>query len=259
MGIARTLTLAQQKICILHPSNIGISSETLATITSLRDEQWNEQEERNRQLYGTTKCPFAAVGCRHMKPSCPASIAFVTPDIIDDEEEGYKPLLSCCDEPLELVPIKRVSCLLPIDLTRLSPPKSNTLEIVKALATYELVCDPNISWIPQRVLTIKMQQLMECGLTDIGICTRDAEQIEKYKHIHTLVELLRLSWDELQRFALPPDYGGIPNFGRGAVRDIVACLDRFGFSCPEHTQWIKEQDLPEYIKEENTRLMSRRK
>ena len=260
--VVRALTLAQQKICAMHPSVIGISQETLATINSLQEERWLENQQQS--LYGTHACPFAGVACRFMSVTCDA----VTPvdnsggGIEDDDEEGD---LDAVELPAEVpkkqlgpLPILRVACLLSLDLKYIGLPKPNITEIDEALAKYDLVCDPKIEWVPHRVLTIKMQNLMECGLTEIGIATRDAEQIEKFTKIHTVGELLQLDWSSLQRFALPKDAGGIPNFGKGAVRDIEICLQRHGFSCPLGTKWVREQDTKEYIQRKMEKYMNRK-
>jgi hypothetical protein len=267
--VPNSLTLAQQKICGLSPTKIGISQGTLVTITSVWKEDWQETPQGGRSLNCTNICPFATRLCRFLKLDCPAVVAFN--EVLEDDDE---PDVDCGNvvvdqldtteeepAPLVLLPLKYVSCLMSLDLASLPAPAPDKAEIVAALAKYQLACDPNPTWIPQRILTIRMQQLMKCSLSDIGVSIRDMEALENHVNppITKLADLLAVPWDQFQQFALPEDEGGIPNFGKGAIKDIEECLAKHGFFCPPGTEWFHEQDTEEYIRLQAEQFLPGRK
>lgn len=160
-------------------------------------------------------------------------------------------------ESVEVTGIPSVRWIMGVCLSDLGLDPSEISEIQGLLAPYGLECNPNIRWIPQRVLTIKMQQLLGCHLTDIDIDIRTAEVLEQHKGICCLLDLLNTRWDDLVKCTLPERKGGIPNFGEKALEEIKDCLDRHGFLPPKGTEFVNEQDTSEYIMNEMCRFYPR--
>lgn len=89
-----------------------------------------------------------------------------------------------------------------------------------------------------RILTIRMQELLECHITECGISVRTAEQLEKCLQIETLQELLNLRDLSIIR--------GVPNLGAASIREICAALKSNGFHMAPGTRYVMEQDTPQY-------------
>ena len=106
-----------------------------------------------------------------------------------------------------------------------------------------------------------MQQLLHCSLSDIGVSIRDVEALENHANppITKLADLLAIPWDVFRKFSLPETSGGIPNFGVKAMADIELCLAKHGFFCPPGTEWIREQDTEEYIRQQAEQFLPGRK
>lgn len=92
-----------------------------------------------------------------------------------------------------------------------------------------------------RILTIDMQELMECHLTECGIDFRTAEGLEKELSIHTLNDLLNLK-DGWNRIRL------VPNLGDKSIKAIIKALETSGFYFD--TDYVNEQDTAEYKKKQ---------
>lgn len=121
----------------------------------------------------------------------------------------------------------------------------------------KLECNPDIIWLPDKILTTEMQELLECSPTEIGIEDRAAASLERNKGIIRLSQLLQYTWDELMSWTANERDGGIANFGKATVNQIQDCLVRHGFSAPPGTKWINEQDVEEHIAYQNKILFSK--
>lgn len=145
-------------------------------------------------------------------------------------------------------PLKRVLDCLSLDLAWLGLRTKEEKHIQKRFEVFGLGCEPDTEWYYDRVLTLEMQELMECHITEIGVEVRAAEALEEHKGIIRLSQLLDMPWDELAQCANSVEQGGIANFGAVTVAAIKVALTDGGFVAPPGVRWVKEQGLIHYIR-----------
>jgi len=104
-----------------------------------------------------------------------------------------------------------------------------------------------VVWLEQRVLTIRMQELLKCSPEEIGIDLRNCNALEEQRLVHTVDDLLKLGLGDLD---------GIANLGDKGKEQILKCLDNYGFVRGPNIVWIDEQDTAEFqlkqLKKTNT-------
>ena len=94
---------------------------------------------------------------------------------------------------------------------------------------------PHIIWIC--ILTKRMQELLECSPTEIGVATRDANALEITRGVTSLNDLLNLPPEKLHE---------VPNFQEVGRKQIRKGLKENGFvfaTMPGNIEWVKEQDI----------------
>jgi len=121
--------------------------------------------------------------------------------------------------------------------------------ITSALKVFGLVCGRYVPWLPERVLTNRMQELMKCHIDEIGISVRTAEALENYADVCILEDLLALDVERLNNFANPESEHNIQNFGKTSLREIETQLEAYGFT-PHNCGWVTENNLTVHIAEQ---------
>lgn len=135
--------------------------------------------------------------------------------------------------------------LLTIDLEALSKYPDLITKVVNSLLKYDLKIDPTIKYVPDRILTKKQQDVLDCCLGDIDVSPAVYTPLEAIG-ILTTRHVLQQSADQLNQFTLNEKYGGVPSFGPDSLKQIYRQLKEYGFIAPPHTQWVREQDVERY-------------
>lgn len=226
----RQLTLAQQDVVLRKPEEIGIEKKTTQII--------KKTQRRSKKTTNTCLCKnlsdLPLVKLRRKYNQCS--------DIehwLSNLENENNPDPSSC-----LVDFDLVICYINIDLDNLD--EDCQVDVRMCLACHNLVPSINIEWIPQQVLTLEQQELMEGGLYDLGLDTQICEALGSVDII-TLNDLLNTPWPVLEGYAKPS--AGIPYFGKDSLEKTVECLDDNGFLVPPGTTWVLEQNTTAYAKQ----------
>ncbi len=123
-----------------------------------------------------------------------------------------------------------ITGLFAVEWARVPPTTQTILENLGFTET-----GPHIVWII--ILTKKMQELLDCSPTEIGIAGRDVNALEKTRDVNTLRDLLFLEAEQLH---------GIANFAKTARQQIHQMLRKAGFifqTIPGNVVYVDEQDL----------------